>query len=156
MLLNKKLLILACIIALLAFGTACKKNENTDGTGIVPVQTVTCMVDADAFSANSVIHSVENDSIDVFLCTATNGDKLTIKIANLLVGQHLINPDDTYITFLTGGVLYDQNPAPSGHITITEKTAYRISGSFETVVNNISETGFSKQITNGAFSQIEY
>ncbi len=157
MLVKKPYLYFLFTAAVVTILLSCKKDNdnNDDNGGIVPVQTVTAIINSNPFTASTIVHSME-DTMHVYVCTATNGDKLTIKISDLAIGQHLITPDDPTITFLTGGVLYDQNPAPSGHITITEKTTYRISGSFETAVNNISETGQTYQITSGSFSQLEY
>jgi hypothetical protein len=156
--LNRKIsLYLLLSIAAMCCLLACKKDKNNgDGNAaIVPVPTLTAIINSNPFTASTIVHSME-DTMHVYVCTATNGDKLTIKISNLAMGQQLITPDDPTITFLTGGILYDQNPAPSGQITISEKTTYRISGSFETAVNNISETGQTYQITSGSFSQLEY
>lgn len=147
----------ALILLTSMFFASCKQQEEgeEDLPTIVPVQSVTAMMDGNAFNATLIVHEVL-DGIHVFVCTNTSGDVLTLKLTNIDLGEHVINIDDPTITFYTGGYIHDQTPAPSGSINITEKTNYRISGNFETAVSNISETGQTIQITSGAFSQLEY
>ncbi|MFN0032027.1 MAG: DUF6252 family protein [Flavobacteriales bacterium] len=135
---------------------SCDPVENEENeTAIVPVQAVTASIGGQLFTAASITHEVL-DGIHVFICTSATLDVLTIKISDLAVGDHAINFDDPTITYYTGGNLFDQTPMATGTINISEQTAYRINGSFETVVRDIAVSGQELTVTGGLFTQLEY
>ncbi len=151
----------ALVISAVIFA-GCKKKDseevviNSGGISITPVQSITATIGGNPFQAAAITHEFLDETTHVFIATSTGGDVLTIRMEDLIPETYDIDFDIPTITLYTGGYLYDQSPSASGTIVISSNTNTRITGTFETAVHNIAETGQTIEITGGVFTDLSY
>ncbi|MFM9983939.1 MAG: DUF6252 family protein [Flavobacteriales bacterium] len=151
----------ALIISAILF-SSCKKKDSeeviidTGGITITPVESITADIGGNPFQASTIIHQLLDETTHVFIATSISGDILTIRVEDLSPGTYDIDFDIPTITLFTGGYLYDQSPSATGNIVISTNADNRISGTFETAVNNIAETGQTIEVTGGIFTDVSY
>ena len=142
--------------------SSCKKKDSdevvidTGGITITPVESITATIGGNPFTASSIVHQLLDETTHVFIATSITGDILTIRVNDLTPGTYDIDFDIPTITLYTGGYMYDQSPSATGNIVISTNTENRISGTFETAVNNIAETGQAIDITGGIITDVSY
>lgn len=159
----KNLTFLPVLLIISAFlFSGCKKDSeevvinNNGGITITPVQAITASIDGNPFQAATITHEMLDETTHVFIATSTSGEVMTFRMQDLDPGTYDIDFDIPTITLFTGGYLYDQSPSATGSIVITANAGGRITGTFETAVNNIGETGQTIEITAGVFTDLSY
>jgi hypothetical protein len=151
----------ALIISALLF-SGCKKKDseevtiNTGGITITPVESISATIGGNPFEVATIIHQLLGKTTHVFIATSILGDVLTIRVNDLTPGTYDIDFDIPTITLYTGGYMYNQSPSATGSIVISTNSENRISGTFETAVNNIAKTGQTIEVTGGIITDVSY
>lgn len=151
----------ALIFSVVLF-SACKKKDseevvlNSGGISLTPVQSITATIGGNPFQAAAITHEFLDETTHVFIATSTSGDVLTIRMVDLAPETYDIDFDIPTVTLFTGGYMYDQSPSASGNIVISTNSNERITGTFETAVHNIADTGQTIQIEGGIFTDLSY